>query len=370
MEFHLNPYPGDDRVGAVQQAFNARYTQAKQTIDNVKSCVWVARWMYRVTSGQSPSDAAAFAEVDSELCAVLGLTPPFPPVPSRSTVLTGQITAQGAMISTTQFGSMPWWPAAFAWLTPADRAMAAQQLLALGDEIMILERPSGVPLYNESNQFYSPDKFPALSMSDADVAELIIETIGYGFKAVWIFLGGDDGPRGYPIAVSQVQSLAPVLAASSVGNLNQYVLYSPGWDGVFYGYTPQQVASFAAAARAAGAVYVGMEQQTGHIPVGNGSADYEPGGLMDGYDLVLGEFNDGQFDDTVWQILGRMQRPYIRPAAQPPADDPNPPYYLATWPGVYRVFEYYMYGFVRGTLPAVVAASKAQFVAMGAHQVC
>ncbi len=284
-------------------------------------------------------------------------------VPTREQVCNGQTTQQGFTVTTTQFGAMPWWGACWAWLTQADRSMAAAQLRAHGDTICLIERPSGVPLYNEGGNFYSPDKFPALSMSDSAFAALVEETLGYGFSAVWIFLGGDDGQAGYPIAVAQVQSLAPAM-----GTLNAYACYFPGWDGVFYGYTPEQVASFAAIARSAGAQYVGVEGSTGHIPVGNGSADYEPGGLMEGYDVILGEFNDGQFDDTVWQVLARMQRPYVRPADQPANDDPNPPFYLAQpsprGPFYFRIFEYYIYGWVRGTPASVVAASRAQFAAM------
>lgn len=89
---------------------------------------------------------------------------------------------------------------------------------------------------------------------------------------------------------------------------------------------------------------------------------------MTGYDVVLMEFNDGEFDDTVWQVLPRIIRPYVRPADQPSGDDPNPPFYLAPasprGPYYGRIFEYYIYGWVRNTPAEVVAASKARFQAM------
>jgi hypothetical protein len=291
---------------------------------------------------------------------------PFPPPPSRQTILTGQITAQGAMITTTQFGLMPWWPGCWAWLTTEDRALAAKQLIALGDEICLIQVAlDGRALYDEPNQFYSPDKFPPLQHTLAQTVALVAEAITLGFKGVWLFLDGDNGAYGYPVAVQQVQELAPLM-----GTLNQYLVYSPGWDGVFYGYTPLQVNLFDYYAKRAGAKYTLIEQQTGHIPVGNGPADYQPGGLMYAYDLVLGEFGDGRFDDSVWQILGRMQRPYVRPPEQPAGDDPNPPFYLASWNGIYRVFEFAMFGFVRRTPAATVQQWRQKFQSMGATFVC
>ena len=67
-------------------------------------------------------------------------------VPTREDVCNGQTTQQGLTVTTTQFGAMPWWGACWAWLTQADRGMAARQLLAHGDTVCLIERPSGVPL--------------------------------------------------------------------------------------------------------------------------------------------------------------------------------------------------------------------------------
>lgn len=377
------PYNEHFYLTQVGPLFKSRYAQAGRIVgDDPGYAVWPARVQADIDAGLN--EAASLAKHDQELCQALGIvtptpvppTPsgPFPAPPSRDAILNGQTTQQGLTITTTQFGSMPWWGACWAWLTPADRQVAAQQLLAAGDTICLIERPSGVPLYNEGGQFYSPDKFGPLSMSDTDFVALIEETLLLGFAGVWVFLGGDDGANGYPIAIAQTSSLSPALAASSRGNLNQYVVQLPGWDGVFYGYTPEQVESFAAMARGAGALYVGMEHSTGHIPLGEGGDDYQPGGRMKDFDLILGEFDDDRFDDSVWQILGRMLPHYVRPAAQPLTDDPTPPYYLSTasprGPFVYRVFEYLIYGWVRGVTADHVAANKAQFVAMGATHIC
>lgn len=299
-----------------------------------------------------------------QLPALVPSTPPLPPVPSREEVCHGQLTAQAIIIHSLVYGDMPWWPACWAWLTPADRAHIAPQLLALGDTIMLIDTPSGTPLYDEGGQFYSPDKFPALPFDPVALKSLVAETLGLGFKACWVFLGGDVD---YNLAVAQVQALAPAL-----GNLNSYVAYVPGWDGVWHApggvYTQDQVKSFAALARAAGALYVGLEHGTGYLPVGEGGTDFLPGGHCVDYDFFLGEFNSGQFDDSVWQILGRMVRPYNRPPQQPAGDDQNPPFYLsassARGPYYYHVFEWAMYVAVRGEDLGTMAAWKAQFAAM------
>lgn len=309
--------------------------------------------------GPSPSNPQ-----DVHLPACSPFKKPLPKVPTREAVCNGQTTQQGLYVATNQFGTVPWWGACWAWLNPSDRAMAARQLLKNGDTICLIQVAlDGRALYDEPNQFYSADKFPPLTQTMAQTVALVQEALSLGFAGVWLFLDGDDGQAGYPVAVAQAGALGPAL-----GPLVKYVAVFPGWDGVFYGYTPQQVAGFASAARAAGFIYVGVEGSTGHIPVGNGSADYEPGGLMNGYDIILGEFNDGEFDDSVWQVLPRMGRPYNRPANQPVWDDPNPPFYLATpsprGPYYFRIFEYYIYGWVRNTPASVVAASKAQFAAM------
>lgn len=310
---------------------------------------------------------------------------PLPPPPARDQVCNGRTTQQGLMVTTKQFGAMPWWGACWAWLSHEDRALVAEQLLAHGDTICLIQLPDGVPLYDESGQFYSPDKFGPLDMTsggtqiDPAFVVLIDEALRLGFQAVWVFLGGDDGGLlGFPVAVHQTRLLGPALATWPAGNLNDYVMQVPGWDGTWHapqpgtgtGYSREQIAQFAVEARGAGARYVAIEQGTGYLLAGKGAEDYQPGGVVSGYDTILGEFDDGRFDDSVWQILDRMIEGFIRPPEMPASDDPRPPHDRAGTNKVYRVFEFGIYGAVRGTAPSTVAAWRAKFEALGATNVC
>lgn len=79
--------------------------------------------------------------------------------------------------------------------------------------------------------------------------------------------------------------------------------------------------------------HLAIEHSPGHIPCGEGGADYAPGGIMTTYDTIMSEFNTVN-EDSCWQIVGRLVSPYNRPPDQPAGDDPHPPFYLA--PGTDR----------------------------------
>lgn len=356
--------------------FASRYKQAGRLIgDDPGYAVWPSRCLYDITAdGLDP--ATSLAKHDRELCAALGIVLPFPPAPSRDTLLTGQMTVQGVTIHTDQWGDMPWWPACWAWLTPSDRAKAAAQLLAIGDVITLAQYPDGRPLYDEPGQFYSRDKFPALLWNMNQMAALVEELIGYGFQGVWPFLGGDGD---YTEAAAEVAKLGPALTSGTV-DLNDYTVVIPCWDSVWgrgYGWSKAQVGQFADACLAVGIKNFGIEHSTGYAVAGDGNADFQPGGVMHKYSLVLGEFDDGVFvGGAVWQILARYlsSAVYIRPPEQPntgpDADLPPVPYYLQDWNGAYRVFEYYIYGAVRGTLNSTILQAKLKFQSLGAPHVC
>jgi hypothetical protein len=367
--------------------FASRYKQVGRAIgDDAQYAAWPCRVLADIyQSGMDP--AVSLAKHDRELCAALGIALPFPPAPSQATIRTGQITGQGLTVHTTKYGDMPWWPGCWPWLDAATRAEVAPQLIANGDEILLIDIPHGPALYDEAGQFYSPDKFGPLDMTrnftaiDPAWVALVEEAIGtFGFKAVWIALPTDDNattdPNGHHTGFNHGMALRPLLiqalASSLKADLNPYCAKLLMWDGVFYGFTPAELQEWFDSSYVVDPTSVyGMEHSTAHIPAGEAVSDWQPGGPMYHCSLLLGEFNSGQFDDTVWQILGRCLPPgtYKRPADQPSGDDPNPPYHLVN-DCTYRVFEYGMYVAVRGTPNSVLLGWKAQFEAMGALNVC
>ncbi len=392
----------EDRYG---QEDLARTHPIEQTrVDPLGYARWTSSYWFKRQRGEDHETAtrAVLAEINTiveKALPVLGPLPgSFPAPPTRDALLGGQITVQGLMVDTRQYGRIPWWPACWAWLSAEDRYNVAKQLRGAGDRILLIQLPDGVPLYNEpAPNFYSPDKFGPLDLTHGNTTidqmfiGLIEEAIGVlEFDGVWITLGGDDGNKdGYNIAIVQTQMLGPALAASPFGNLNEYVVQIPGWDGVWHkpnpgtGYSREQIAGFSFEARAFGAKHVGIEHGTGYELAGGGRSDYAyPNGVMSHYDLILGEFDDEQFDDNEFQLLARYLGPaYKRDPAQASADDAGAPFganapqfaLAETTPRGrywYRVFEYFIYGFVRGATPERVAVSKRRFQAMGADGVC
>lgn len=295
---------------------------------------------------------------DSPRHNIIVLTPDVPPLPApptRDEILNLRITFQGLTVETRQFGSLPWFEAALPWLTLADRQVAYAAKHASpawgpnGDTHAIINLPSGPPLYDEPGQPYSADRFGPLDWTaggtkiDSRLADLVAEVARAGFPRQLLFLGGDAGEAGFPIAMAQLDLVHDALRGSTYGDLAPYVVVLPGWDGVFYGYSPDQIAQWGAKCRQL-FLYCGLEHQPGRIPVGEGGGDYLPGGRMTFFDLILAEF-DGPNDSTwratararrdypgnqIWQIGARMLGPlYRRPADQPAdSDSDSPPFYL------------------------------------------
>lgn len=343
--------------------------------------------------------AASILKHERELLAELQIEHPNPlptpvphgaigPPPSRYQILGGQFTLQGLRV-TIDGVVFPWWSACWAWLTQDQRRQAAPQLLNAGERIILIEYPDGRALYDEGGQFYSPDKFPPFFMQPSDFVDLVGESLGYGFPAAWIFWGGDGSAAE---SIQQALDITPMLGSRLGVNLNDYALQVPGWDGTWHkpkagsgtGYSPSDFAEFARVARAAGAKHLGAEHGTGYMLAGGGRGNYAPGGVMAGYDLILGEFDDEQLDvDDCWQILARYLGPaYVRPANEPAADDPAAPFGLhdgrfnfaetsERGPFLYRAFEHMLYGDVRGRYtPERVLANKRRLEAMGCTNVC
>lgn len=272
---------------------------------------------------------------------------PYPPIPSRAEVLSVNMHFLGGLVvDSPVYGKMPWWDSCLSWCDPATRANAYVVKRAAADSHAIIHIPSGDPLYNEYGQFYSPDKFGALDWTngltalDSRFTDLVDEVIRAGFK--FIILMDENEQKSPKIVKLVMQALSDLQV--------QYGFAMPGYDGVFYVWQNESIMAWAAGARAIKLnCYLGLEHPPGKIPLGEGGQDYQPGGRMKDFDIVLGEFNSDLQQDSTWQILGRMIKPYYRPPNQ--QGDPNPPFYLvdcSRGPRFYNCFESdYPYYWVR-----------------------
>lgn len=292
----------------------------------------LANWMTLAAQGEQAEQIRTWMRSTPEWIEKHSVSP-LPPPPSRDALISPRLTFQGLIFDTAQFGKLPGFEACLPWLTSADRRAVYAAKHAAGDTHCIITIPDGVPLYDEANQAYSPDKFGPLDWTagntkiDDKLTDLIREVIGAGFPQILLYLGGDGGGDAYKIAYTQLDLLRANADYNST--LFQYCVVLPGWDGVFYGWPLEQVEPWAAKFRALWPTgTLGLHYSTGHIPLGEGGSDFKAGGRMQHFDLLVGEFDDNLHQDSTWQILNRLEAHYIRPSDQPAADDPDRRYYL------------------------------------------
>jgi len=301
--------------------------------------------------------------------------PVLPPPPSRQAAIALKLTFQGLTVTTAQYGTLPWfepWIGALSALSDRQAVYAAKH--AAGDTHLIVECFTNTqPVYNEAP--YTAIIAPSCEQNQAQFLALVEEIIQNGFIPV-IAYDGDDGDNpvdGYPNAARQAPILANLLASSQLGDLNPYAVYARLWDSVFYGSSPANIQAFGKLFRSIlPNGYLAIEFNIGHIPVGNGPADYAPGGMMTDYDVILAEYPDWPTTgDAVWQVNARLLGPdYHRPSDQPSTDDPNPPYYLASpsprGPYAAICFERGEYGWTHGQLSlSQIEAQNTYYRAMG-----
>jgi len=282
----------------------------------------------------------------------LGLTSP----PTRDEILSVKLFFQGMIVPTKQFGNLPWFEACLPWLTLEDRLSAYNTKRLNGDTHCIVTIPDGPPLYDEPNQPYNSTNFPGLDWTnnntviDSRLTNLIREVISNGFNRILLFLGG-DGPENTQIAFKQLNLLHANDDYRTT--LYKYCVPIPGWDSVFYGWSLESIIQWGKLFRQLFPDgYLGLEHNTGHIPLGEGGQDFQPNGRLQDFDLILSEYDNNLHQDSCWQINGRLEKPYNRPSDQPINDDPNPPYYLSV-PNprgkfYHLAFEFGEYEFVRG----------------------
>lgn len=284
--------------------------------------------------------------------------PPLPPVPSRETVCSVQIGYQGMQASTLEFGVLPWFEAALTSLDKFDRHEVYGEKHRNGDTHCLVALTWN---YDESWQPYGNiNQVPGCDLTNdlPRFASIVREVIVAGFTPL-LMLGGDGqewSEAGYTYGAEWLISNLPRIV-EGVGELAPYCLFCPGFDGVFYGWTIDQVERFAAEfRRLLPEGHLAILHNTGHIPVGGATADYAPGGVMSAFDVILSEYDWNLSQDSCWQVNGRLEQPYVRPPDQPAGDDPSPPFYLGSWtargPYFHCAFEWDEYRWVRGQVSA------------------
>ena len=273
---------------------------------------------------------------------------------------------QGLTVHTAQFGDLPWFGAALSSLSPEDRQAVYAAKHAVGDTHCIVDISWN---YAEPGQPYGTgNRVPPTDLSGNLPAfrALVLEIIRNNFIPM-VFLAGDgdgDGIRyndpvgwtyGHLWLMNHLGAIVQMMAQPP--DLTPYIVWSPGFDGVFYGWEPSndKIPLFGLLfRRLLPNGYLAIEHNTGHIPLGNGPVDYEH--LMTPYDVILTEFDPVNIHaDSTWQIAARLLGPlYHRPLDQPAGDDPRPPNYLAagTPRGRYftSAFEVSTFVWVRGLI--------------------
>ena len=319
-----------------------------------------------------------------------GVVPGTPP--TRAQVCGVNLTFQGLMVNTTQFGTLPWFEVALISLNAADRAVVYAAKHAMGDTHCVVVAAWD---YGESGQPYGTGQTvpPGDLTGDFPTFKAIVqEVINNGFYP-YVILGGDGG-------VAAANALMPqILGVLRAGtDLTPWCLFVVGFDSVFYGlFSPADVTAFGATFRALlPSGYLGIEFTAGVSHIGGGQADYAAGGGLQTYDVILSEFNGPSMDlgssswdsawrqvnpgpgpnyrgNQIWQIAHRLLGPaYVIPADQPAdADSPTPPWYLASGnprgPYFPCAFEWVgEYNFVRGLETSdQVSRDRAYFRSLG-----
>lgn len=272
-----------------------------------------------------------------------------PAPPTRAQICGLKTSLAGLTYQTTQYGPIPAW--FYARLNTVDRAAARATHKAAGDTHLPIPITEA---YLEPGTLWPDELLNGYDYTQdlAGFRAVLIEAIADGLL-IDCPLGGDGlgaGP-GYNDPVGHtygqqwlMDNLARIIAGlqgdgtAANPDLTPYIIFRPGWDGVFYGWgVPGEVPDLQPTrVRLLGELfrsllpngYLSIEHTPGNIPCGEGGADYAPGGLMQNFDTILSEFSTVH-EDSCWQVVGRMVQPYNRPPDQPSGDDPHPPFYLA-----------------------------------------
>lgn len=281
-----------------------------------------------------------------------------PPLPNRDAITHSTVSMNALDIDIPGYGVLPWFEGTISSFNAEQRQAIYKAKKANGDTALIVNVSWN---YAEPGQPYgSGNRVPPtdLTLHMDQYRALVQEGIQNGF-IVWVFGAGDgesvhgvdyNDPVGWTYGYDNlIDTILPDIVHSlqTGPDLTGYCLFVPGYDGVFYGWEPSgvKVPSFAHVLHTLCLTCLaGIEFNTGHIPIGEGDSDYQPGGRMSEYAVLLGEFDNWPMTgDATWQIVGRLSFPYHRDPKQPADDDPDPPYYLKNSPIVFHCFEYETY---------------------------
>lgn len=288
-----------------------------------------------------------------------GGSAPLPPAPTRDQVCNIKLSFQGLTVTLSHngMGPTPMFEACLAWLPAVDRQALYAAKHAAGDTHCIIDVPVGAPLYDEGGQPFGPDNFPALDWTNGltaltpDFINLVVEVIMAGFVPA-IFMDETQAN-----SIVELPLVLNALKAYPGVDLTQYCIVMPGWDGVWYGWQPQQITDWVNLARSiAPNGYFGIEMQPRIIHLGGGPADWVyPTGGLSGFDTLLHEWSNlsTAHSDETWDVGPRVLGPAWRSPSDLPAGYPIGPWYWTANPtprGPYFAcaFEYAEYQWIRG----------------------
>jgi hypothetical protein len=257
---------------------------------------------------------------------------------TRAQLCTLTNTFQGLWVPTIEYGTLPLFDLVIGWFrgstSAADRKAVYDAHLGVGDNAIELA-VSGQ--YAEPGQAYTNIPGRDFSQDLSALSDLIAEADSYGLATTLRLAGDGQGAGPYYNDPGGMTYGFDWLMANfariyqGLESVKGSIRWCPGYDAIFYGWTPQQVTLFFQMVRSVDPMAVWMlEFSSGVCHLGNSKDDYLPGGGLYNCDVFASEFDvgtNGGHNDTLWQIAARLLGPsYVRPSDQPAGDDPGAPF--------------------------------------------
>lgn len=306
----------------------------------------------------------------------------WPEAPTRAQVCSVVVPFQGFTVHTTQYGSFP-------SFGPETSTLGDEDLVGMFEQIKAANGTHAefaLSWNYDERDFRYPVAGRDLSHDLVELRRRLELAIRSGLF-IKLSLAGDGRSKpksaaglypyndpqgwtyGYEWLMENLSRIIAGLDSSSGRDLTEFTVFTPGYDGVFYGWgnnsgegnvdkQPERVVNFAKLFRSILPLgHLALEHSTGHIPLGEGGSDFLPGGKMMDFDVILCEFeNWPTTGDSTWQIANRLLQNYNRPPDEPAGDDTvRRPYINAPTPrGPFFVvaYEYATYSWVRGRITA------------------